>query len=400
MPTLNPFENKMAQRPSLWRHLLWIFPVLIVAVGVTANLASRTETLPAPAPKNAKTETPSPFPPVPNGDGAKPVAAKPDPLPPIRYRPNHAAVGATNLAATNALPPTTETPLLENGPRVVRNIFETQLALNRIGISCGTIDGAIGSQTRAALRAFQLRDHLPITGELDAETRQRLTIDVPAHTSYAVTTNDLARLRTLGSNWLEKSKQDRIDYESVLELVAERFHTSTNLIRKLNPAVNWTNFAADTVLQVPNAQRPPAATKAAFIRISLSLKTLQAFDANTNLLVHFPCSIAKRVEKRPVGNLTVAVAARDPNYTFDPENFPDSPEAKQKTGKLVLKPGPNNPVGTVWIGLDRPGYGIHGTPHPEQVGRTESLGCFRLANWNAEFLFTLVRPGTPVIVEL
>ncbi len=400
MPTLNPFEKKMAPRPSLWRHLLWIFPLLIVAIGVASKLVNRNATPPVPAPQNAKNAIPLSFPPTPNSTGTKPVAVKIDPLPPVRYRTNHAAITAPHLVATNAPPPPSETALPENGLRVVRSIFEAQLALDRHGISSGPIDGAIGSQTRAALRVFQQREHLPITGELDAETRQRLTLDAPAHTSYTVTTNDLARLRLLGSNWLEKSKQDRIDYENVAELVAEKFHTSTNLIRKLNPAADWTNFAADTVLRVPNAQHLPPAAKAAFIRISLSLKTLQAFDANTNLLVHFPCSIAKRVEKRPVGNLTVAVAARDPNYTFDPENFPDSPEAKQKTGKLILKPGPNNPVGTVWIGLDRPGYGIHGTPHPELVGRTESLGCFRLANWNAEFLLTIVRLGTPVIVEL
>ena len=322
-------------------------------------------------------------------------------MPPVRYRTNHALAGATNLLIPPAPLPPTETTPVEKGPRQVRNILEAQIALDRRGISSGPIDGAVGSQTRAALRAFQQQERLPITGELDADTLQRLTLEGgPLYTSYTVTPGDLARLRPLDTNWLEKSRQDRLDYENVLELVAERCHASTRLLQKLNPAVNWTNLAADTVLQVPNAQRPPAPAKATVLRISLSLKTLQAFDANTNLLAHFPCSIAKRVEKRPVGNLTVAVAARDPNYTFDPENFPDSPEARQKLGKLILNPGPNNPVGTVWIGLDRPGYGIHGTPHPEQVGRTESLGCFRLANWNAEFLLTLLRPGTLVVVEL
>lgn len=387
----------MDPHPSPWRHLLWIFPLLIVGIGVASKISGRISPTPAPVPAEKITRLPTP---AANGNGAKLVAVKPDTLPPVRYRTNHAAITATNLVTANAPLTPSETLLPENGLRVVRSVFEAQLALDRHGISSGPIDGAIGSQTRAALRIFQKREHLPITGELDAETRQRLTLDAPTHTSYTVTTNDLARLRPLGTNWLEKSKQDRLDYESVLELAAEKFHASTNLIRKLNPAVNWTNLAADTVLRVPNAQHLPATSKAAFIRISLSLKTLQAFDANTNLLVHFPCSIAKRVEKRPVGNLTVAVAARGPNYTFDPENFPDSPEAKQKLGRLILQPGPNNPVGSVWIGLDRPGYGIHGTPHPEQVGRTESLGCFRLANWNAEFLFTIVRAGTPVIVEL
>jgi lipoprotein-anchoring transpeptidase ErfK/SrfK len=128
-------------------------------------------------------------------------------------------------------------------------------------------------------------------------------------------------------------------------------------------------------------------------------KVLQTFDENTNLLAHFPCSIAQRVEKRPIGQLRVAVLAPNPNYTFDPEVFPESAEAQELGRKLILPPGPNNPVGTVWIGLDKPGYGLHGTPHPEQVGRTESHGCFRLANWNAEYLLTMMWVGMPVYVE-
>ena len=135
------------------------------------------------------------------------------------------------------------------------------------------------------------------------------------------------------------------------------------------------------------------------MRIALADRVLEAFDENTNLLAHFPCSIAQRVEKRPVGELHVDVMAPNPNYTFDPDVFPESAEAKELDRKLILQPGPNNPVGTVWIGLDRPGYGIHGTPRPEDVGRTESHGCFRLANWNAEYLLRLVTIGTTVVVE-
>ena len=133
--------------------------------------------------------------------------------------------------------------------------------------------------------------------------------------------------------------------------------------------------------------------------ISLGEKKLEAFDTNTNLLVHFPCSIAARVEKRPAGELHVTAIAPNPNYTFDPAVFPESEEARQLNMKLVLPPGPNNPVGVAWISLDKPGYGIHGTPNPEQVGRTESHGCFRLANWNAEYLVKLVWIGMPVYVE-
>ncbi len=106
-----------------------------------------------------------------------------------------------------------------------------------------------------------------------------------------------------------------------------------------------------------------------------------------------------RVEKRPAGELHVTAIAENPNYTFNPEVFPESAEARELGRKLILPPGPNNPVGTAWISLDLPGYGIHGTPSPEQVGRTESHGCFRLANWNASYLVKLVWVGMPVYVE-
>ncbi|MBM3844841.1 MAG: L,D-transpeptidase, partial [Verrucomicrobia bacterium] len=132
----------------------------------------------------------------------------------------------------------------------------------------------------------------------------------------------------------------------------------------------------------------------------LTHRTLQAFDESQRLLLHFPCSIARDVNKRPVGALRVEKVASGPNYTFNPDVFPESAEAKALGRKLILQPGPNNPVGAAWISLDRPGYGIHGTPHPEQVGRTESHGCFRLANWNAELLLSVVWVGLPVEVEL
>lgn len=249
------------------------------------------------------------------------------------------------------------------------------------------------------MRAFQQQVSLPARGELDDITRSRLTLDVPAYVSYVVTTNDLLRLRTLGTTWLAKSQQDRLDYETILELVAERAQSHPNLIRRLNPDIRWTNVIAGAVVQIPNVEKLSARAKAAFVRIHLASKTLEAFDANTNLLAHFPCSIAARVEKRPVGELHVTAIAPNPDYTFNPEVFPESAEARQIGTKLILPPGPNNPVGDAWISLDQPGYGIHGTPNPEQVGRTESHGCFRLANWNAEYLLTLVSIGMPVFVE-
>jgi lipoprotein-anchoring transpeptidase ErfK/SrfK len=284
-------------------------------------------------------------------------------------------------------------------PRPALDIFEAQVALARHGISPGSIDAAIGSQTREAISVFQWQQNLPMTGKLDDDTRAKLVLDAPVVMSYTVTTNDLARLQPLGKTWLEKSQQSALDYETELELVAEKGHSSPAMIRVLNPNVSWTNLSAGTVLKIPDVNYPDAPDKAAFIVIHLSGKILEAFDARTNLLLHTPCSIAAKVEKRPVGELHVVVVAPNPNYTWDPELFPESPESKTIDHKLILPPGPNNPVGVAWIGLDKIGYGIHGTPIPEQVGRTESHGCFRLANWDAAYLVNLVSIGTPVFVN-
>lgn len=283
--------------------------------------------------------------------------------------------------------------------RPVQNLFEAQILLARQGISSGSIDGVMGSQTRAALKAFQEREGLPLTGELDAVTRFRLRFDGPPLVDYTITSEDLEGLRALSSTWLGKSQQDRLGYETVLELLAERTRSHPNLVRRLNLGFDWTNVVTGSVVQLPNIGTPPVVRMASRVKIQLSARTLRVFDAATNLLAHFPCSIAARVEKRPVGELHVVVLAPNPNYTFNPEVFPESAEARALGRKLILPPGPNSPVGSAWIGLDRTGYGIHGTPRPEDVGRTESHGCFRLANWNVEQLVRMVQVGTPVLVE-
>jgi hypothetical protein len=190
-----------------------------------------------------------------------------------------------------------------------------------------------------------------------------------------------------------------MEYETVLELVSESSWSNPVLIQSLNRQIDWTNIQAGVVVRVPNVERQTQPERAAFARIGLDERMLDVFDSRSNLVGHFPCSVAKFAEKRPLGELHIAVLAPDPNYTFDPENFPESAEARRIDRKLVLQPGPNNPVGTVWIGLDRPGYGIHGTPLPDQVGRAESHGCFRLANWNAEYFLQFAWVGMPVFVE-
>ena len=328
---------------------------------------------------------------------------------PLGTVPAHSAerVPPRRVAETTLPPVPTAAPLLtsvtETGPlpyvRPVTSWLEAQIALARGGFSGGAIDGVGGAQTSAALRAFQEREGLERSGALDEPTRERLVLTAPSVTLMTLTPEDMARLQPLSPTWLGKSQQPALDYETVLELVAERTHASPALIRRLNPNIDWTRAGAGTPLNVPAVGAVATTGKAARLHIRLAERALEARDAAGALLAHFPVSIARDVEKRPVGELHVTIVIPNPDYTFNPEVFPESAEARELGRRLILQPGPNNPVGLAWIGLDRPGYGIHGTPLPEQVGRTESHGCFRLANWDAQTLLRLAWVGLPVIVE-
>jgi lipoprotein-anchoring transpeptidase ErfK/SrfK len=283
--------------------------------------------------------------------------------------------------------------------RPVASALEAQVELHRRGFSCGAIDGVWGAQTRAALQAFQRSAELPATDELDAATRALLQLTAPALTEHTVTAGELAEIAPLPDTWLGKSEQPTLAFASILELVAERSRAAPNFLRRANPAIEWDAVTAGTVLQVPAVERAVIGGGARTgLVIRLAAHELEVHDAH-GVVAHFPVSIARMAEKRPVGDLHVVVIIPNPNYTFDPAVFPESAEGQSLGRKLIIPPGPNNPVGRAWIGLDRPGYGIHGTPEPENVGRTESHGCFRLANWDAVTLLKLVTVGMTVSVE-
>ncbi len=357
-----------------------------------------------------RTETPlAPSSPAPVAQTSAPPAIALSNPPPT---PSVATMPATNTAVrqTTNPPPVVaakkpalggSTNLLDRPHKAFdERLLAAQVALTQLGFSSGSLDGVPGPQSRAAIRAYQQRERLPATGNLDATTLSRLAADGPPYVTHVVSEEDLAGLQPIGGTWLGKSQQGRLAHESLLERLAERTRTNPKLLRWLNPGLDWERMTAGTSVKLLEVAEPVPGTKAAFVRIFLGERKLQAYDAATNLIAHFPCSIAARVEKRPLGEqLHITVVAPNPNYTFDPAVFPESAEARELGRKLIIQPGPNNPVGTVWLGLDKSGYGIHGTPKPEDVGRTESHGCFRLANWNAEHLLKLVSVGTPVLVE-
>jgi lipoprotein-anchoring transpeptidase ErfK/SrfK len=284
-------------------------------------------------------------------------------------------------------------------PRPVETTLELQVELHRRGFSCGPIDGVAGAQTTAALRSFQRAAGLAESGVLDVATREVLLLTDATLTEHVFSDTELAELRPLPATWLEKSQQPALSFASALELVAERYRASTRFLQRVNPGLDWTTVVPGTAVKVPAVDGVVLRGRATQIVIRLAARELEVMDETGGVIAHFPVSIARSVEKRPLGELQVVVAIPEPNYTFDPALFTESAEARELGRKLILQPGPNNPVGRAWIGLDRPGYGIHGTPEPEKVGRTESHGCFRLANWDAVALLRQVWVGMRVMVE-
>lgn len=305
------------------------------------------------------------------------------------------AFGLSALARAQAPALVSEAAL----PRAVETALETQIELHRRGFSCGAIDGVTGAQTAAALRGIQRAAGLRESGLLDEPTQELLQLTEPVLTTYTVTAEGLAELRPVPTTWLEKSQQPVLAFATALEQIAERFRAHPRLLQRLNPEVDWTALSEGAVITVPAVERATVTGRASHITIRLEARELELEDADGRVIAHFPVSIARMAEKRPLGELHVTVAITDPNYTFDPVVFPESAEAKTLGRKLIIPPGPNNPVGRAWIGLDRSGYGIHGTPDPEKVGRTESHGCFRLANWDALTLLRHVFVGMRVAVE-
>ena len=304
---------------------------------------------------------------------------------------------ASNPVPVSAVQSATEgSTVFESRP--IASVQEAQIALARLGFSSGAIDGISGAQTDAALRVFQAQLKLPVTGQLDEATRARLILSTSPLREITLSLEEFKGFGPLATTWMGKSLQTELGYESALEWAAEKGHAQPALIRQLNPTVDWDHVLPGARFMVPAVGPRSFPTKAARLEVQLESRIIRAYDANDTIMVQFPVSIARKVEKRPSGELRVTVVIPNPDYTFDPAVFPESDEGRELGRKLRLPPGPNNPVGRAWVGLDWPGYGIHGSPTPEKVGRTESHGCFRLANWDALTLIELAWVGLPVVV--
>lgn len=286
-------------------------------------------------------------------------------------------------------------------PPLDRSVLRVQILLDRANFSPGVIDGRWGKNTEKAIFWFQHHEGLEATGFVDEDTLRRLARhgdDAAAVAFYDVRGEDLAGPFTPNPpNIYEKAKLSCLCHESPLAQIAESFRTTPALLVELNPEVDFDALQEGARILVPNvADRSSHEPRGeiAVILVSHSGSYTHALDNDGEILYHFPSTLGSRYSPSPVGAFHVVDIVPWPRFYYTPRLFDSVPDDRPEA---VLPPGPNSPVGAVWIELSASSYGIHGTNAPETIGTATSHGCVRLTNWDAQTLAERVERGTPVV---
>lgn len=297
-----------------------------------------------------------------------------------------------NTSAEAMTPATPASPARAESDRNLR----AQVLLDRMHFSPGEIDGAYGSNMRQALTAFQKSRNLDATGKLDEPTWSALNQDTtPTLTNYVLTNEDVAGpFQPVPEEMMEKAKLTKLGYASAIEGLGEKFHASPELLTRLNPGKTFSS-AGETIV-VPSVHGGPTLPKATKVVVSDSRKVLMLFDASERMIAQYPASTGSQHDPLPIGNWKIDGVHPNPTYHYNPKLFWD---AEPGDKKATIAAGPNNPVGVAWIDLSKPHYGIHGTPVPKFIGKTESHGCIRLTNWSAAEVAAVVAAGTAVVLQ-
>ncbi|MBP1805985.1 L,D-transpeptidase family protein [Rubellimicrobium aerolatum] len=268
---------------------------------------------------------------------------------------------------------------------------KVQVLLDRAGISPGVIDGRRGGMSESAIRAFEEREGLPVDGIFDFAVWAALDgpFAGPVTRAYTVAPQDLANLAPgLPSDYAELAALPWLGYQRVTEMLAERFHMDEDFLLDLNPGATFQPGETITVADPGEFQ----AGEVTRIEVRKGESRLAAYDATGRMVANYPVTVGSTDTPSPEGVVEVTAIAHLPTYHYSPDNFVQG----ENLQPLTLPPGPNGPVGSVWIDLSRPSYGLHGTPEPSTLFRRNSHGCVRLSNWDAEELASLVRVGATV----